>query len=296
VDLKDQVRASQRGPVNGRELNLPALDPAVIEATWRSEAKQRLLDRNTPIQIQLPSGKIVMAVRASLRWLYKHERIPDHILTAVESHIALIEESDPKKIESEYQKKLAEDEAAAFGEWLAILRALWCACVVVPSFTEDRNREDAQEPPFWVGDTVDFFDLMYLYTWAQGVDQTVVEFFQQQSSLMGSLADSDSIPLSATGVLRADRFGNVVPGDDGGSSDVAVGQLHPEQDGRQGRKARRSKQEAADDAGASVQRGGHLRDDSRAAPAPRGSRSKREPGTRSTKRSTQPVGDRGRRG
>jgi len=200
-----------------------SLHPSIQES-WRRHAQKKEQERTLPIELELPSGLRVMAIRASVRWLWRHQRIPNPLLVHVEEMIALIESADPDAVEKKMTAELEEDADKAFSKWLDILNACWIACVTEPSFTDDPSRDEATEPPYSVRD-VEYFDKMYLYQWAQGVDQSIIDFFQQQAAALAGLADGEGIPLSATSPVRVDKFGRHVAGADGGSSGVPVGEL-----------------------------------------------------------------------
>lgn len=227
------------------------LDPS-IESMWRERAAKRIDEKMAHVRIELPTGLVVMARRMNLRWLWKHDLIPDPITAKVEEMISLIESDDPDAVTKKMGDDLQKDAVKAFTEWYEVLGAVWMACVVAPQFTDDPDREDAITPPYHIG-SVDYFDKMYLYQWAQGVDRSVIDFLHEQSEALGELADKQSIRLSPTSELRVDRRGRFVVSDDGGPSDTPLGDIHPKPN-RRARRARsaQTRKKQAHTAGAEV--------------------------------------------
>jgi hypothetical protein len=227
---------------------LHSLDPS-LELAWRNHAKQRRSQLDTAFKLELPSGMPVMAVRAPLRWLYKHGRIPDHLLAEVERQIKLIETADPKHVEEQIAKDLeeSEDKIDFFTDHLKVLNACWLACVTNP---------------------VDYLDKLYVYRWAQGVDQSVEDFFLEQAEIMGSLSNGDEVQLPAESDLRIDRTGRPLAGDPGKPSGVQIRDLYRSQAGRDGGDGSSQEQAPSHDRETEVQAGGDSGDDLRPAPGP----------------------------
>jgi len=235
----DQATGTQ-GRVDSQ---FPGLDPS-IELMWRKRSQERIAEKVKPVTIDLPSGMKVIAQRMDLRWLWKHDLIPDPILARVEEMISLIESADPNHVAEEMGKQLEENPEEAFSNWYSVLGTVWQACVVAPQFTYDPDRRDAEEPPYHVDDA-EYFDKLYLYQWAQGVDRTVIDFLHEQSEALGELATNQSVRLSPTSTLRVDSRGRFVVSDDGGSGDVPVGDVHPEPNRRARRTRSSTKQKQA---------------------------------------------------
>ena len=231
--MVDQATGTQ-----GRvESSFPGLDPS-IELMWRKRSAERIQEKVKPVAMDLPSGMRVVAQRVDLRWLMKHDLIPDPLLARVEEMIGLIESADPNYVAEELGHTLEQNPEETFSNWFSVLGTVWQACVVAPQFTDDPARRDSEEPPYHIDD-VEYFDKLYVYQWAQGVDRSVIEFLHEQSEAMGELADKQSIQLSPTSSLRVDSKGRFVVSADGGSGDVPVGELHPEPN-RRTRRARSS--------------------------------------------------------
>jgi len=214
-----------------------------IGAQWTEDARRRAEAKKMVVEVTLPSGRQVLAHRTHIRWLYKHGRIPDHLVGRVEEMIRLLDLADPNAAAASLTEAVKENPEEELVKWLDVVNACWIGCVVQPLFVDDEDREDALEAPFYVGD-VEYFDKLYLFQWAEGVDRTVEEFFREQGEAMGMLANGESIPLLTTGDLRIDKFGRPVAGDSGRSSGVPVRELHPGQGRSATRKTSRNSKKA----------------------------------------------------
>lgn len=212
-----------------------------IDQAWRKRAISIKNTRAHSIRIELPSGLAVMAIRASLRWQFNNNKIPDPLLAVVEEHIALIEADDPNAVTDQYIEDMQADPVEAFGKWMQILDAAWMGAVTQPLFTDDKAREGVDYPPYWIGD-VEYFDKMYLYQWLSGVDEDVAEFFRKQADALGTLEAESSIPLSPEGTVRVDRYGRPVAGEEHRPSGLAVGDVHSGENRRARRKAEKKAQ------------------------------------------------------
>lgn len=244
-----------------------ALDPS-IELKWRERFANKSKIRYAPMELDLPSGLAVEAVRMPLRFLLRKGLIPDPVSPIIHDYIARLDDPDPDARVEESVTEFNETPLAAFKRWQTILDTVWQCCVRRPLFTDDSDREDAEEPPYYTGD-VDYFDKLYVYQWAQGVDESVIDFLRGQDETMGALANGDSIPLSSEPVLRVERRGGRLVGLLGGQSDVPVGDVHQEQTGSNQRSSRTKDNQKAHDSGAQVQPGSDQSDDLRPITRPR---------------------------
>lgn len=245
-----------------------------IELKWRERMQKREASRGLAVELQLPSDPdaSVMAVRMPLRALFRNGRIPDPLTEVVQDMIAKIEGADPDAAIESTMQEFNESPIATMNRWIKLLNAVWLGCVSFPAFTDDEGAEGSTEPPFYVGD-VDYFDKLYVYQWAQGVDQSVIDFLNEQKSLVGNVAAGGEIPLSPEPLVRIERRGGRVVGVVPGSGGVHMGELHRAESAGDARSSSAAEQSDANDGSPEVQRGNHRVVDSR--PAPRARRPKR---------------------
>ena len=256
---------------------IAALDPS-IELAWRERFKNRAKQKAEAIRLELPSGLDVEAIRMPLRFLLRKGLIPDPVTPVIADYIATLDADNPDEMVEKQVDAFNETPMAAFKRWMTIIDTVWLCCVTRPSFTDDESREDAEEPPYYMGD-VDYFDKLYVYQWAQGVDESVVEFLHGQKQALGALADGDGVPLSSEPVLRIERRGGRMVGVLDRPGDVPVGELHQEPDRGNDRRTRTAaNKDTTHDHEAEVHARTDHGDDLRPAPKPRKPRSRRRDG------------------
>jgi hypothetical protein len=181
---RDQQRDGKRRP------SAP-LNP--ITSQWAQHAQKRLSAIVDPVELALPSGLTVRARRARMVDLMRLKMIPDPFTASVSDWIAKLESDNPTAAAEE---DIKQDIVGAVKRFNDVLRGIWLACVVDPEFTTDESRAMAVEPPFHV-DIVDSMDLLYLYRWAQGVDESIESFLREQAEIMGGVVASESVSLPA---------------------------------------------------------------------------------------------------
>lgn len=220
--MTDNRNGDSEGNVRGNRLGV-ALDPSIASA-WRKHIKERSELRGMPIKLDLPSGLPITAVRMPIRYLLSEGIIPDPLTPIIKEHIALL---DDPGVQSEGENAVLAawdaDPEASWQKWIKVVDAIWLACVVQPSFTDDGEQVGKEGAEPLSVHEADYFDKLYVYQWTQGVDQPVAEFLHQQSEIMGIVADGPSVRESSERVLRIDRRGGAVAGPVGGPSDLDVG-------------------------------------------------------------------------
>lgn len=195
-----------------------ALDPSISDA-WSKHLRKRTESRAAIVRLVLPSTLPVDAMRMPVQYLWRNGMIPDPLTAVMQEHIAVLEKPDTAG-ETMIEQWEADPETA-WKNWRDVLVTVWLACVVQPSFTDD-EAQVGESGPYHVND-VDYMDLLYVYQWAQGVDQSVVDFLHEQTEIMDRLSDGPDLQGEAKRILRANRTRGRVARPAGGSGDVPVG-------------------------------------------------------------------------
>lgn len=200
-----------------------ALDPSIADA-WRRMFKAKQSQRTTPVALILPSGMPVTAMRLPVRHLIEYGNIPDPLTTSVREFADLIEgeRQGGASVASSLVEQFNENPEQSWSRWMRVLDGVFIACIAQPSFTDDDRQADLENGPFPVAD-VDYFDKLYVYQWAQGVDQSVADFLREQSAALGALANGEGVSLSSEPVLRIERRGGRMVGVVDRSSDLDLG-------------------------------------------------------------------------
>lgn len=187
-----------------------ALDPRAldIKSAWVKDWQARKQGWAREVQIDLPiRGVPVMARRVPLRMMLKFGYVPDPLTAKVREHIEIIESREGEKL----AEKFNQDPETTWADYLQVLDGVFIAAVTQPAFTDDAEQADEELGRFWIGD-VDYFDKLYVFQWAQGVDQSAADFLREQGEALGRLADGEELQLSAEPTLRVERRGGRVVG------------------------------------------------------------------------------------
>lgn len=147
---------------------------------WRRYLIQQRRQTAVVVDLVLPSGMTVRAMRPNLLQLLGTGRIPDALAAPVQELIALgAVAGGDDQIASELRRRSDADPVGFGAQFLAILDAVWLAAVVEPRFAADAQAEaDAEAIPLG---QVDVDDKSFLFIWAQGVDLEVRTFLDRQA-------------------------------------------------------------------------------------------------------------------
>lgn len=172
------------------------LDPKALNEGWRRHFKARSKVKGVAVLLDVPSGEKIAAIRMPLSYMMRTGVVPDRLTGAVQRQIAVIQSGDPAKAQSETIKDFQERGDEAQAEFDALLQFIWCECVQLPKFLpgDEANPDDPDNPTFPV-ESVEMMDLIYLYQWCQGVNESVEDFFRTTGEALGALADVLGIPL-----------------------------------------------------------------------------------------------------
>jgi hypothetical protein len=162
---------------------------------WADRKRHQLLMKqaaSTTVEVLLPSSLSVSAKRMSLSAMLEFQEIPNALLPIVSGWISAFR-SNFDDVEAR-DEAIADIITAKRADYLAVARFVWCKCVDEPSFVEgfetdpstnEQILDDAGAPipcvklaEFPELESVDELDLLYLFDWAQGVNQTVGAWFR----------------------------------------------------------------------------------------------------------------------
>lgn len=219
---------------------------------WKERQQARKQQEDQGVELLLPSGMPVKVKRVPLALMLRRGTLPDALTPIVNRFIGDINAEDAankteEELLAEMQEKVSADvdadPAQAYNDYLAIIDFVFRNAVVEPMFC---TRADAAAGlPLPAGQDsylfldfgpngeypdVDYGDRLFVYQYCQGVDQTVEEFFRQQADALGVLPDLPGVSLPAEGTVRSDGPERELAGVSSGSSGMAVGIIHPQQD------------------------------------------------------------------
>lgn len=226
----EQVRGAASG----------VIPDADIISAWQAdfEQKKQAAVVGGRITLTLPSGIQIRAMRLPLILLLQSKSIPDKLSRIVNDFIRTIETGggNEAKIAAELEATFKDNALEAAQDWLAMLNFVFINCVTTPNFVEKEEDINPEQGIFWI-DTVNFYDKLWLFQWAQGVDQSVQQFLDQQAASVGTLSDEQGVRMSPQQLLAGGDFGRFVVSVADRPSDVDVGSVRPSKNRRNARSA-----------------------------------------------------------
>jgi hypothetical protein len=246
-----------------------SVDPDTSRA-WGARQRRIKAEANRPVTIVLPSNEArtdeeraengditVDVVRMPIKLLWERGTVPSELGATVQAIIDQLESRDPEYVRESTLAAFEQDPIKVFNQWLDLLYFVWLENVVSPAFVDDRRqpadgkRTGAEEPPFAVQD-VDYNDLLFVYQWSQGVDQSVREFLLEQTAALGAVGTVGEGGGSGP-VLRIDRRGGRVVGVEHPGRGASVGDVRGAADeGDEGGDVQEAEEREAEDPGAEV--------------------------------------------
>lgn len=238
--VEEQVRGAASGS---------ATPDADIISAWQSDfdALKTSVAAGGKVELTLPTGKQIKAIRIPLVMLMQQGAIPDSISHLVSQFIEGIEGGDPKKTEEALLKSFQEggDMIASAQRWIELINFVCVNCIATPRFVMEQKDAKPEKGIFWIAQ-MNFYDKQYVFQWAQGVDRSVREFLQEQTDAMGASPYGEGVRLTTEQLLAsgdAREFMVLVSDQPGG---VAVGPIHSGEDRRDDGNPRSEDEKAAD--------------------------------------------------
>lgn len=173
---------------------------------WKSYVNQQLSSVTVALDVELPSGLSVKAIRPNIFVLLQQGRIPDAVTPIVDRMIA-DSMGDIRDAGNRFQKGVeqdfVQDPLQSFNKYKLLLDIVWIEAVVDPIFVRDINHlpieveskmvgmSDEEKAEFrdgilpLAGVAID--DQMYLFNWCQGVTEPIISFRERQDGLMANL-------------------------------------------------------------------------------------------------------------
>jgi hypothetical protein len=224
---------------------------ADIVSAWKDDFEQKkqsgtLLGAN--LILTLPSGKKVKAIRIPLLVMMQSGSVPDRLTHVINGFIQTIEkgQTDEAKVAAGFEAMFAEDAIKAAQEWTEMMNFVFVNAVISPKFVLTEEEANPDAGVFWITQ-VNFYDKLWLFQWAQGVDQSVHEFLQQQADALGTASDGKSVRVTPEQLLANGESGHFMVSMADRPSDVDVGNVRSGEDRRHPASAAQKEQPADPD-------------------------------------------------
>lgn len=209
---------------------------ADIVSAWKDDFEQKkksgtLLGAN--LILTLPSGKKVKAIRIPLLVMMQSGSVPDRLTHVINGFIQTIEkgQTDEAKVAAGFEAMFAEDAVKAAQEWTEMMNFVFVNAVISPKFVLTEEEANTDAGIFWVTQ-VNFYDKLWFFQWAQGVDQSVHEFLQQQADALGTSSDGENVRVTTEQLLANGESGHFMVSVADRPGDVDVGDVRPGEDRR----------------------------------------------------------------
>lgn len=292
--LSKQGRASGSGPAP-LSAQAPGVDKVIDLAAraWSKRFKEREVAAGAAFWLDLPSNYRqrtdlepphdwepvpedarlrVAVVRMPLVQLARQGRVPDALTPQVQQFIDLIESRDAEGAADRVMQEFQERPEETYRKWHELLKFVWLNVVVAPGrWVATAAEADPDNLVFSVED-VDYFDLLYVYEYSQGVDREVREFLRFQVAVVGAVGDGNGLRPDAGRAVVIDRSTGRLVGLAGEPGGVEMGPVRQGEDRGDDRGPARPATGSAEGHQAEVQAGADPRHDLRAA---RGSKGRR---------------------
>lgn len=188
----------------------------------RKEAKQaepsladQWLARRTPPQLTgdihtvlLPSGDVVKARRIAVAEMLAMRQIPNRLLPII---LEWVEAFNNAPDELKAIQDIEAINQANVEKYFEVLNHVWMTCIVEPIFVPDEKYKGLPGtiPLRWV----DFGDMQYFFDWAQGVDESIVNWFRRrQNAGLGTPPTVPGVREDASGVPGVQDLGQPLAG------------------------------------------------------------------------------------
>ncbi len=150
---------------------------AELTTAWHARVKERQqseLTQAEAVEVELPGGTPVYALKANVISLLEAGRIPDALTPFVLDLLKAGREQGDVAV-----TKLLVD---GFADWVRLMDAIWLVCVVQPKFVADGTLSDDAIPMR----LVDLEDKIAFFNWAQGVPDHLDAFRQSRDDARAS--------------------------------------------------------------------------------------------------------------
>ena len=236
---------------------------ADIISAWQSDfdSFKQSVGVATKVELTLPTGNKVKAVRIPLLLLLQQGAIPDALTQIVSTFISGIQGGDSQKAAAVFEASFAEggDAVGAALKWIDLINFVCVNCIVTPRFVLKQEEADPPNGVFWIA-SMNFYDKQWLFSWAQGVDQSVREFLQQQADALGTALDGEGVRLTTEQLLAHGRASEFMVRVADQPSSMAMGSIYSEQDRRDRPSANPEGEETSNAERAQVSTGANLGD------------------------------------
>jgi len=166
----------------------PAKKKVTSAKNWKSSAR-------TPVELELPSGNICLAINKGMRVFLEEGKIPNSLMEIVTKSI---EGAEGKTTKGQAAMAEAAEDPKMLADMIVMIDNALVMCVVEPvimpmptQVIDDKEviDESVKDPDLLYVDEVDMEDKMFIFQWCVGGTDSVEKFREE---FAGTLADVPS--------------------------------------------------------------------------------------------------------
>jgi hypothetical protein len=201
---------------------------------WKNQIQEQVTRLVTPIEVELPSGNTVLAVRPHLMLMYEQGVFPDALSPIIDRAVRAASQGGIDNYEQSVMEEFQNKAHEAMQKYLALLNHVWCFAVIDPVFVMDLNNIPAdalarvqQLPPdermaFPVA-SVTLEDKTFFFNWCQGVDEDIATFRERFAERVEAVSESQAVEHAASGTPGVESEGGQLAGLADQRGDVPLG-------------------------------------------------------------------------
>lgn len=157
---------------------------------WLSYIQAQTVNYVTPVELELPSGIHILAIRPPLLVMMQNGMIPDALTPLVDEMIKAAMEGGEQGAAEKLTQGIEENPLETVNKFVSLMDHVWINAVIDPVFVLDESnipfsaRARLEKLPLAERVAipmrrVDMNDKMFFFAWAQGVDQDLKSFREQ---------------------------------------------------------------------------------------------------------------------
>lgn len=190
----------------------PEVKPTVNRTeAWRKQLQTQINHLVVPVEVAMPSGASVLAVRPHLLLMYRQGVFPNAITPLIEKLIQSAKDDGDGGADF-IEQKIETEAVEAYNQFMMLLDYVWVTAIIDPIFVLDLRSpgEDAlkrvahlpveeQIESIFPVDAVELEDKLYFFNWCQGSSDDIATFRIRQAERMAAMEKKQGLDNPASG-------------------------------------------------------------------------------------------------
>lgn len=165
----------------------PKKDSRITSAKdWKSSAR-------TPVELELPSGNICLAINKGMKVFLEQGKVPNSLLEIVNDAVEGASGKAKKKISE------AVEDKNLLADFVELMDTILVSCVMdplimpVPRNEDGTYNEDEKHPDLLYADDVDLEDKMFVFQWCVGGTKDVERFRKEYNAALEDVSGGQRV-------------------------------------------------------------------------------------------------------